>query len=461
MWAGIWIIYSLMIILGSPGRPAFADCPRSRNLAQDFRDFAQVAAALNEEDRAIAYYDKIFEDGRLDITIALSDSAYKAFTEIPVLNGVINFWNSYGLLPIGPLTTSLPTSVSLTASQRVMHDHIPSILANTSFRQTSRKTGAEVIEGSFVHKGKTIKVRIQFIYPSITSDGTSSLKQRFLAALRSDDVIIYDGHTRTGHGFPDLGFDAMSGTKGTPFKKVGESWLGFDAQPFAPQKYQILMLASCNSMGHYMDVLRKYIKEKPPSGLGLLVTKSKGFMSDDPITPLIYDLVNPTTGSKIMSHLPRYFAADQLFGRNYNQPGWVDRGISAYQNTDSPTEVVGTALNAMSRRDVTLLRRTLVDDTLDFYGNPTGIEELHRKLPQKSLSVGTAELISTRPQIRKFKNGWYDQRIYEVEILGKDGAKEQYRTLRKVPVRCEIFRPTERTVLLPDPMIDCKIKEFD
>lgn len=220
------------------------------------------------------YYDQLFEDGKLDITVALGFEQKKHESDVPVIGPVIS--------AIANLFKGAQRDEDF--SKRDVEDVHRSLIkcSECDFRVVSKKNGERVYSSEFEYKGRVIQTRVRFIF-SLAGVKRQALKSAFLDALKNDDVILYIGHARDGRGFPD--FSSPLGDTGKIFinDEFG-GWLGFEKGFFHPTKYQILSVHACKTDQYFTSVVRKKVWEKDHSKLALLMTTEDSWFEDYPGT---------------------------------------------------------------------------------------------------------------------------------------------------------------------------------
>ncbi len=262
------------------------------------------------------YYDELFKDRKLDITIAVGFIQEKENEiTIPIIKEILDLYRSYSLdeASLGETISELEREI-LGCKE-------------CEFYESSQGAGYKIFTSTFFHNCKWIKVKLKLIYPEETIKPWQ-LKAAFIQALKKDDVIIYAGHGRNGMKFPDFG-PPLSTEGKVYFKDVYEGdWVGFRHGYFHPKKYQILMLNACDTWEYYRDVLRNNIWEKPAHKLGLILTKGKVLQSTLPrtTTSLIRSLFLKQDATEIIKSLEHTkqtvdkmvgfedFVGDELFG---------------------------------------------------------------------------------------------------------------------------------------------------
>jgi hypothetical protein len=204
------------------------------------------------------YYDRLFEDGRLDVTIALgfqqkeknilSRDEFNTFRDVNKLDELLLGCGECGF-----------------AEQRARH-------------------GQKRYFAKFGYRGRVIEARVNVLF-SVEGVEMAWLKSEFIRALGRDDVIVYLGHSRYGRGIPDFG--TPLGAAGFIFSKDPvQGWLGFEKGYFARDKYQIVMLNACQTRKDFRAVFRERVWEKNPGDLALILTEDDNWFSDNPPTTL-------------------------------------------------------------------------------------------------------------------------------------------------------------------------------
>lgn len=235
------------------------------------------------------YYERLFQDDRLDIVIALG---YKQKEDVPVpILGPL-------LALVAPDEDRLKDDVD--AFQNALLE-----CQSCALSLSSRGAGYRVFRGSFDYRGRKVVSYIRMIFPE-RGVLHEDLKAQFAVGLRYADVVIYSGHSRWGHGFPD--FYAPFSNGGKVFVEdpiVG--WRGFDYGYFSRKKYQILSISSCLSFQYYRDLIRDRVWEKRPADLALILTRDNTYFEDEPktSTALIEGLIRGGSGESILMAMER------------------------------------------------------------------------------------------------------------------------------------------------------------
>lgn len=238
---------------------------------------AALASESNAPDYS-RYYDQLFEDGKLDITVALGYEQKKHESDVPVIGPVIS--------AIGSLFKGAQRDEEFTKRDVDDVNHALMRCSECDFRVVSRKNGEIVYSSQFAYKNRLIQTRVRFIF-SLAGVKREALKKAFLGALKNDDVILYIGHARDGRGFPD--FSSPLGDTGKIFinDEFG-GWLGFEKGLFHPTKYQILSVHACKTDRYFTSVIRKKVWEKEHSKLALIMTSDDSWFEDYPGTTVAF-----------------------------------------------------------------------------------------------------------------------------------------------------------------------------
>ena len=223
----------------------------ARGLIIFLSSFGMMLSALAASD---FYYDQLYKDGRFHITLVLG-------------------FEQFGSFSTGRDSENLKNDVKDLDSAILLCD-------SCGFQLSKRSLGERVYVTSFRYSGQAIPVRLRFIF---VEPGTqiSALRQKFIYALKNDNLIMYVGHSRDGRGFPD--FAGPLSDVGKIFKNDEfRGWQGFEYGYFSASKYQILSLNSCKTFEYYRDPIRKNVWEKAPSQLALILTTQDTPFSDYP-----------------------------------------------------------------------------------------------------------------------------------------------------------------------------------
>lgn len=225
-----------------------------------------IREARSDGKPADKYYQQLFADGTLNITVALSFEQIKSHIDTPVVG------------PIADVIVGPQRDVDNTMNDVAAIENAILTCAGCPYQKASRVTGMSTYTGRFAYGSRTIQSRVRFIY-SEPGTSISFLKDQFIDALGNDSVIIYLGHSRIGGGFPD--FASPDADTGKIFKNDPiRGWIGFDKGYFSRTKYQIYMMSSCRTEQYYKNVLRARIWEKPPSMLGLILSTDDTWFDD-------------------------------------------------------------------------------------------------------------------------------------------------------------------------------------
>lgn len=282
------------------------------------------------------YYDQLYADNRLDVTIALGFEQMQSELKFPeTKNKAIQIAESAAKkladVVISYSRDSANTLRDANGIERAILNCFGCGLAKEEERVGYRQYG-----GTFEYGGRTIAVRVKFIF---AEPGTSAqgLKQQFIAALNMDDVIIYLGHARNGRGFPD--FASPLGETGFVFSNHPiEGWKGFEKGYFSRSKYQLLFLNACQTKRYYREALRSRVWEKAPSKLALVMSDDDTWFEDYPETsaalleglmqaksaPALLNSINEAASFYVAMRLldqekKKLFVADGLFDTLYDE----------------------------------------------------------------------------------------------------------------------------------------------
>jgi len=120
---------------------------------------------------------------------------------------------------------------------------------------------------TFERDGRPARVLLELV-----SADTPHAKDRFAAALRTQELVLYGGHGRYGSGpdFDDIHSPAGNFVIGAPFE-AGHVTLGvndLDAAPLTPG-YQVMFFDGCNTF-RYFDDLRARATGKSSATLDVI-----------------------------------------------------------------------------------------------------------------------------------------------------------------------------------------------
>ncbi len=170
-------------------------------------------------------------------------------------------------------------SETLVAIKQTITQHRRIYFTRELTRQPAQTPGIEhYVSTPTTGASQPLLISLTLLYPTPNTPPELTV-QRFRDHLRSDDMILYFGHSRNGDGFPE--FAASSATTGKHFiNDPIRGWLGFDQVNFNRSKYQILGLIGCHTRQYFYEPLRQLVWEKPPNSLGLLLTNDYAYFDD-------------------------------------------------------------------------------------------------------------------------------------------------------------------------------------
>ncbi|MBI3556258.1 MAG: hypothetical protein HY074_08340 [Deltaproteobacteria bacterium] len=269
---------------------------------------------------------ELLEDGRLDITVAFGfQQEEPSDSLIPGVKQVVKAVDSF--------------SLDRPAIARNVGDLDRALMAkDPNFRKTISH-GETVYETTVLRGGRVVPVRVNVLYPT-DRKSVDLLKSKFLAALKTSDVIIYNGHSRAGDGFPDFDRPAFGHGKVFSEDTFGGHWSGTEKHPFNRFKKQVLAVVSCESDKYYHTMLRNSFDEKDPANLALILTKAPGYNEDlaptsaaligglmagnqpDAILDSMEQSAKNYYGGDFDPSMPTLFSEDGFIKRWTSAPGW-------------------------------------------------------------------------------------------------------------------------------------------
>lgn len=256
-------------------------------LSRLFIQFLSLAVfAGSAQANSDVYYTQLFEDGKLDIMIALGYEQNKLQKDVKVPYA--------GKAPIiGPAVNAAATGVGtlLKEGTRDIENTLRDVngieagildCIGCNFKKTGEGKGYRTYKTETQYKNKKIAVRVHLIYsePGVSAE---TLKSWFIYSLGNDDAIVYLGHARHGDGFPDFA-TPLANTGKVFYNDPVEGWKGFEKGYFSKSKYQILYLNACQTWRYFQKVIRTRVWEKDPSKLGVIMSSDDTWFEDYPAT---------------------------------------------------------------------------------------------------------------------------------------------------------------------------------
>ena len=277
----------------------------------------RAARADGFDDADTTLDQELLEDGRLDITVAF---------------GFQQQHPSEGLLPGISNAATLVDSFKFNkqdTDQNIADLDQQLMEKSLGFKKTVVQPGDLVYQSTIKRGDRTYPVRVHVIYPT-GRDSADRLKAQFLADTRTSDVVIYNGHSRHGGGFPDFDRPVLGNGKVFDENPFTGHWSGLDQHPFNRLKKQVFVVNSCMSKQYYQGVLRNKIDGKDPANLALILTQAPGYVEDLAPTnaALIRGLMRGDEPSRIMQSMNQ--AADAYYDGKYDPktpPLFVDDGF--------------------------------------------------------------------------------------------------------------------------------------
>lgn len=237
------------------------------------------------------YYDQIFADNRLDISIFLGFEQLHSESSNAVIKQV-------GDAFVATIRDNLNTQRDVQGLDRAITG-----CPVCGLSKVSESKGYRLYRGEFPYKDRaiTINLKLMFSEPGIRM---GTLRNSFITALGNDDVVVYLGHSRNGHGFPDFASPITDSGK-VYYNDPVQGWVGFERGNFNRQKYQILVLNACQTERYYKNVLRTHLWEKDPSKLAMIMSTDDTWFEDYPetISAMLIGLVTLQSGPEILDAL--------------------------------------------------------------------------------------------------------------------------------------------------------------
>ena len=274
------------------------------------------------------HYDRLFEDGRLDVTLALGFEQVKKDGGRPVIRNILSAIR-------GMKIDQLNSTRDVELIDEALLD-----CWECGFQLVKSGKGERIYEAKFPYENRIVKTRVRFIF-ALKGVSFSWLRSAFLYGLGHDDVVMYIGHARDGRGFPDFG--APSGDTGKIFfnDQIG-GWMGFDKGHFSPTKYQILSVNACKTQEHFKKEFRSRVWEKHPKDLALILTSDDSWFEDYPsasvalIRGLMLKLDRQSLLESLEQSVPYYYSFHAA--KEYIKPLFTADGLfdSTYANRAKP-----------------------------------------------------------------------------------------------------------------------------
>ncbi len=200
-------------------------------------------------------YEKLFEDGRLDVTIALGQDAGATSHVIDR-----SLAGKYLVQEMGfkkePQRPSLPSELNMVGFN-------PDDVGEND---------TQVFAKQFIAKttGKNVEVKVKLLAPNAKATNGERIRDKFRESLETDDVTMYSGHARAGTG-PD--FDPTTSSAGN--YKMGPGYdAGYNAglaktdnqldKTKFSDKEQLWMFSACQSQNYKPHMDKTLAKQDAP-----------------------------------------------------------------------------------------------------------------------------------------------------------------------------------------------------